>query len=319
MISRLLSAIVIVVLSSVATIVAHQDSWQRIAPVGHSFSVLMPTQATEASRRIPVNEHDSIPVAVYYSVSAGKRFVVAGFFKTAPDITPVLSTDENFISAMEQSFKGGEMAKSLVFDRDVSLKGVAGKQYHVRLGEYSGVARFLASENAFYALMVIGAEETDGDVARFLSSFAVGEVNTNAESSGVSGTTVVTMVGSASEVSNRPSAASSPERPSLTLPPEPWPQPVGPITGGVLNGKAILLARPEYPKAARKNHDSGTVTVQILIDELGNVIRARAINGPASLQGAAVAAASQSRFTPTRLMGQPVRVNGVIIYNFVAR
>jgi hypothetical protein len=37
------------------------------------------------------------------------------------------------------------------------------------------------------------------------------------------------------------------------------------------------------------------------------------------LQAAAVAAARASKFTPTKLSGQPVKVNGVIIYNFVAQ
>jgi hypothetical protein len=57
----------------------------------------------------------------------------------------------------------------------------------------------------------------------------------------------------------------------------------------------------------------------VLIDERGVVISAKAIEGPDSLREAAVSAALQSRFTPTRLMGQPVKVNGVIIYNFVAQ
>ena len=59
--------------------------------------------------------------------------------------------------------------------------------------------------------------------------------------------------------------------------------------------------------------------VRIVIDEVGNVISAEAIEGPESLRQAAIDAAYKSRFTPTRLMGQPVKVSGVIIYNFVAQ
>ncbi len=108
------------------------------------------------------------------------------------------------------------------------------------------------------------------------------------------------------------------ERIRTALPPEPWPKTAGPIIGGVINGKAISLPAPKYPKEARKNHDSGQVVVRVVIDEQGTVVAATAVSGPDTLQPAAVGAARMARFTPTRLMGQPVKVTGVIIYNFVA-
>jgi TonB family protein len=57
--------------------------------------------------------------------------------------------------------------------------------------------------------------------------------------------------------------------------------------------------------------------VQIKIDERGCVISARAVSGHPLLQAAAVQAARQACFTPTRLSGQPVKVTGVILYNFM--
>lgn len=100
-------------------------------------------------------------------------------------------------------------------------------------------------------------------------------------------------------------------------PPAPKPIPHAPISGGVLNGKAIHLVQPQYPPMARTAHVSGQVSVQVLIDENGSVISAHASSGHPLLQAAAVAAARASKFTPTKLSGQPVKVNGVIIYNFV--
>ena len=91
------------------------------------------------------------------------------------------------------------------------------------------------------------------------------------------------------------------------------------IEGGVLNGKALALPYPPYPALARKAHVAGTVIVQVLIDEEGNVIEAHAVDGHPLLQAACVAAARQARFSPTRLSGVPVRVTGVIQYNFVAQ
>ena len=103
-------------------------------------------------------------------------------------------------------------------------------------------------------------------------------------------------------------------------PPEVKPTPPrAPISGGVLNGKAISLPKPAYPPIARAAHAAGTVVVQVLIDENGNVVSAHAVSGHPLLQAAAVGAAKSARFSPTKLSGQPVKVTGVIQYNFVSQ
>jgi protein TonB len=84
----------------------------------------------------------------------------------------------------------------------------------------------------------------------------------------------------------------------------------------VLNGKAISLPVPNYPESARRARAHGSVSVDVTIDEHGNVISARAISGHSLLHAAAVAAARRARFTPTLLSGQPVKVRGMINYNF---
>jgi TonB family protein len=97
------------------------------------------------------------------------------------------------------------------------------------------------------------------------------------------------------------------------------PMPIAPITGGILNGRAIKLAKPHYPRAAREARVSGMVEVRVLIDETGRVISAKAISGHPDLWEASEAAARQSEFTATKLAGRPVKVTGTIRYNFVAR
>ncbi|HKV33625.1 MAG TPA: energy transducer TonB, partial [Pyrinomonadaceae bacterium] len=75
-------------------------------------------------------------------------------------------------------------------------------------------------------------------------------------------------------------------------PPAPTPTPrTAPISGGVLNGKAISLPKPQYPPIARAAHAAGTVVVQVLIDENGSVVSAKAVSGHPLLQAVAVAAA----------------------------
>lgn len=89
------------------------------------------------------------------------------------------------------------------------------------------------------------------------------------------------------------------------------------ITSIVLQSKAISLPQPPYPPLARQIHIGGPVTVQILVDEQGKVVSAQAMSGHPTLIGAAREAALRARFTPTVLNGVPVKVQGVITYNFV--
>lgn len=99
-------------------------------------------------------------------------------------------------------------------------------------------------------------------------------------------------------------------------PPEKPPVPKQ-ISKGVINGSAISLPKPPYPPAARAVRASGAVNVQVTISESGSVISASAVSGHPLLRQAAEQAARSAKFAPTLLSGQPVKVTGVIVYNFV--
>lgn len=92
-----------------------------------------------------------------------------------------------------------------------------------------------------------------------------------------------------------------------------------PVSGGVLNGKATSLPQPVYPPAARAAKASGAVVVQVTVDESGRVISASATSGHPLLRASAEAAARNARFNPTTVGGKPVRVVGVITYEFSAQ
>ncbi len=89
------------------------------------------------------------------------------------------------------------------------------------------------------------------------------------------------------------------------------------ITGGVLNGKALSLPKPRYPPAARVINADGQVTIQVVILEDGSIFSAAAIAGHPFLRPVARQAACEAKFSPTLLEGKPVKVSGVITYNFV--
>ncbi len=87
----------------------------------------------------------------------------------------------------------------------------------------------------------------------------------------------------------------------------------------LLNGQALVLPKPEYPPAARAARAQGRIIVAVLIDENGNVLKAKGIcGGPPALQQSSETAARGARFTPTLIEGRPTQVTGIITYRFVA-
>jgi protein TonB len=145
--------------------------------------------------------------------------------------------------------------------------------------------------------------------------------NSNSNTSSTETTSAENANASVSESAPPSTAAAPPGVQSLPNPNQnsaaKAPLPPKTISGGVLNGRATKLVQPPYPAIARAAHASGPVNVQVVIDEDGNVISATAVSGHPLLKPAAAAAARASKFQPTIVGGEYVKVSGVIIYNFV--
>lgn len=86
--------------------------------------------------------------------------------------------------------------------------------------------------------------------------------------------------------------------------------------GGVLQGSASKRVEPTYPPLAIAAKVSGTVVVEVTIDEEGKVLTARALSGHPLLKESAVTAARGWTFSPTQLQGVPIKVIGTITFNF---
>jgi len=117
------------------------------------------------------------------------------------------------------------------------------------------------------------------------------------------------------------SNTSGPPRVVETTPPPPPPVVKTPstqrVTSIVLTSKAVSLPQPLYPAIGKQIRIQGPVMIQILVDEQGKVVSAQVVSGHPILTASAREAAMRARFTPTVLNGQPVKVQGVITYNFV--
>lgn len=114
----------------------------------------------------------------------------------------------------------------------------------------------------------------------------------------------------------------TPSRQVVTIEEPPLPEPEIPKTPkvvhkGVITSQALSLPKPGYPPLAKQMGIQGTVSIQVLINESGQVVSAKAVGGSPFLTKEAEKAALQARFSPTILNDQAVKVSGVITYNFV--
>lgn len=88
------------------------------------------------------------------------------------------------------------------------------------------------------------------------------------------------------------------------------------VQGGVMQGAVLKRVMPGYLPLAKAAGVSGRVDVQVVISEEGRVIEAEVVSSPPLLWEAALKAAKQWVFKPTELSGVPVKVKGVLGFNF---
>lgn len=97
-------------------------------------------------------------------------------------------------------------------------------------------------------------------------------------------------------------------------------EPVEAPEANFLNKKAVKLPPPSYPANARAQRISGTVVMKITIGEKGNVIDVRDMcQGPPFITAAAIDAARGAQFEPVKVGGRPAKMDGVLVYRFVAQ
>ena len=87
--------------------------------------------------------------------------------------------------------------------------------------------------------------------------------------------------------------------------------------GRISSSMVIDMVTPVYSDAAKNLNLQGQVTVEVLIDEKGNVTSAEAIEGHRILRDSAEKAARQSKFKPAMFGDVVVKAKGFIVYNFV--
>jgi periplasmic protein TonB len=97
-------------------------------------------------------------------------------------------------------------------------------------------------------------------------------------------------------------------------PPPPAPavaaRPKGPIriSTGMKEPRLLYAPNPVYSPIAKAAHIEGTVILDAIIDEHGNVVEVHAVSGPALLMSSALKAVSERKYEPTILDGEPTAI-----------
>ncbi len=84
---------------------------------------------------------------------------------------------------------------------------------------------------------------------------------------------------------------------------------------GIINGRATSLPKPAYTREMENLCASGKVEVEVLINEKGNVLEAKAISGDELLHETSIAAAKKAKFRP--YIGP--KSKGLVVYNFPSK
>lgn len=307
--------------------------WEALSPENEEFTVLMPKNPTTETTKFPYHKMELSARMYLATSSAGPVIGVVSLsgIKSDPAQYTEFARFNSYVDAFKSFFppkiRSKETLAKMVLVSSRPFRGYTGRSYKLTLGDLNGSVNAFVTKKRFYAIVSLNTKKDDALEEKFLSSFELPERPPDApKTADADGNAApqnqtqsegeVTQPANGAEGNTEQAAngGSGPDKVGSQVPtPSPANQkPKGPIAGGMLNSKAIYLPQPEVASGEA----SGVVLVQVLVDEQGSVVDARPVSGPQQLHAAAVNAARLARFTPTLLMGEPVKVSGTLSYNF---
>ncbi|HEX5887052.1 MAG TPA: energy transducer TonB [Pyrinomonadaceae bacterium] len=321
--------------------------WETITPEGEEFTVTMPKNPTTESLKFPYHKME-LNTRLYLAKSpTGPVLAIASFsgIKSNPAQYTEFARFNSYIDAFKDFFPPKVRTKDTAITKltlvsSKPFNGHTGRSYKMAIGELNGVVHAFVTRKRFYAIVSLNTKKDESLEEKFLSSFTLPERQPDAPKNAETAAndtpaTPQQQPGNEQTLDDKPPSAEQKQamqqgaEGTVSTAPKKEGESTGggevgqpqtadpnqkraPINGGMLNGKAIYLPRPEAPGDA-----NGIVLVQVLIDEHGSVIDAKAVSGPQNLHAVAVNAARLARFMPTVLAGAPVQVAGTLSYNFV--
>ncbi|HEV7746783.1 MAG TPA: energy transducer TonB [Pyrinomonadaceae bacterium] len=309
-------------ISALGQSTASKPDWETLRPDGEEFSVLMPKGSTFETSKEPYHKMELNTRTYLSNTKPGPVFAVVSLsgIKSNPALYTEMQRINSYVDAFKTLFSPKirkDVIAKLTLVGDKALQGNSGREYRMTIGDLSGTAQVFATRKRFYSIVYLDTKKNDELQSEFLSSFILPEKSDQvdpAKSAAAAAQAEAPASTSPVEAAPAKQANHDPKAEDAQAASEPGKR--GPISAGVLNGRAISLPRPDYPADAKAAGAEGVVVIQVTVDEQGNVTEARAISGPKMLQESSVNAALQAKFSPTFQQGEAVKVTGVIVYNF---
>ena len=316
--------------------------WHNFQPENEDFSVLMPK---DASTEITTVEYHKFQLNFRLYLSAktpGPVLAVASISGIKSNLGTEMARFNSYADAFKTIFPPKvrkDVVTKMILTGGKPFHGYNGRIYKITIGDLTGTVNAYVTKKRFYAVAVLNPKKDEPLEDKFLSSFVIPDKPMDTPATTAQDTNAPSPNNAETAATRDPSKIVEAE--GGTQPPnvqvnqredhteagtgaveagtqqqaqnqQGTTKPRAPIAGGMLNGKAIYMPLPD----GQAGQPAGVVMVQILIDEQGSVIEAKAVSGPPALHGSAVTAARLARFMPTLLSGEPVKVSGTLSYNF---
>ena len=272
------------------------ERWERYTGKGESFSISLPERPAalityKPARVLDFRKGENYRGTLYSVYSDGIAYLIYSFPRHSE---PIKELADEFVYRYSTTIK-------VVSARDVTAEGFAGQRYLIKFREMDGVLDFYATDNRAYILQVVGGDESNPSVRRFLESFTLGK---DAGADKTSGSAIIE-VKPDSNKSSQP--GSTPEEPGPTF-----------STNEVTRKAVIVLRRePQYTEEARQAGVSGKVVIKAVLSASGKVTN---IEVTKSLQHGltekAIEAARQMIFIPAIKDGKFVSQTIHLEFNF---
>ena len=318
--------------------------WDNLRPENEDFSILMPKDATTEIATVEYHRFQ-LNLRLYLSAkNPGPVMAVASISGIKSSLGSEMARFNSYADAFKTIFPPKvrkDAVTKMILTGAKPFHGYNGRIYKMTIGDLTGTVNAYVTKKRFYAVAVLNTKKDEPLEDKFLSSFVIPdkpvetpvtarqETNSGVNNAEVTATRETTQSGVAeggtppgnaekvaTQRDNQTEAGTQVAEQGGTQPNTNQQQaankPRAPIAGGMMNGKAIYMPLPDL----QPNQPTGVVMVQILIDEQGGVIEAKAVSGPPALHASAVNAARLARFMPTLLSGEPVKVSGTLSYNF---
>jgi TonB family protein len=262
---------------TIGSVIAESAVWREVSDPGLGFNISLPGE--------PKKDVGNIT----YSLTAAGDGIVC-----------IVSRDRLPKELYSQGQKGDfyksyisvyaeTVGVEIVGATNIVVDGRQWREYELKKGERTGALRVLMNGRDIYSIFVFRLLPVVDQkiISRLFDSFKL------------------------AEKSQKDKVAGPPPAPL------PVPKDAVRVSGEALQASAVKKVEPTYPPDAKVARVEGPVRINVIVSKEGKVTEASVIDGPPLLHEAALQAARQWEFKPIKHSGLPVKIVGVLTFQFI--